>query len=363
MIATLQGQTTALAGQVAGILNAVATATPNVNINSMPTPDFTKAANASIQLTQVAIQQTQVSIQLTQLAIAQQALTPWATQVVGLSGGIYYTATPSVNVASQPTPNLTLVPSAAQGNAVSTSLASLDSKITRSDTGSVTVVTQPTPNLTLVPSSVQAAAISTSVGNASNHATTIDTNLQTILTAINGMATTLSALNTKTTAVNTGAVAGTVTLGTGVTVTSLPNVPQAQAAFTMIPTPVGQATPVPPMASGSGQQFCWPWVGRDNFTSYSAAVSGTTPVTIGTPAANMFFDLFPSSVNNTSSTAVAFTIKKGTTTLWSDTVAANGTNYIPLLTCGGTAAQPYIFTLGSAVTQVNWNGQYAQNYR
>jgi hypothetical protein len=54
MIATLQAQTTSIAGKVEGILNAVATATPNVNIISMPgvafavTPDINVHGNISI---------------------------------------------------------------------------------------------------------------------------------------------------------------------------------------------------------------------------------------------------------------------------------------------------------------------------
>lgn len=139
--------------------------------------------------------------------------------------------------------------------------------------------------------------------------------------------------------------------------------PQALAAITMLPTPVSQGIPVPEQASGSGQLFIWPNGPRDNMTAFSISVSITTPVTIATAATSMFLDIGPSVVHNTSSTSVAFTIKKGTTLLWSDISDAGTYTFIPPLYCGGTAAQPYIFALGAAVTQVFWNGSYISNGR
>ena len=139
--------------------------------------------------------------------------------------------------------------------------------------------------------------------------------------------------------------------------------PQALAAITVLPTPVGQGTPVPGLASGSGQLFIWPNGPRDNVSPFSASASLTTPVTIATAGTSMFLDIGPSVVHNTSSTSVAFTIKKGTTVLWSDISDAGTYTFIPSLYCGGTAAQSYIFTLGAAVTQVFWNGSYISNGR
>ena len=300
---TANGHLSAIRTQVADVLNArvAPTVTPQVQAYLMneATPDYTKQANASLQLTQI--------------AQSNLALTPWATQIVGVPALVQ--ATPTVFVrAALVTDGVGLATSAKQ------------------DT------------------------VATPVFNASNRATTMDTNIQAMATAV-------AAFNAKAVTMNTAAVAGTVNIGNSVTVASLPNVPQAQAAFTMMPTPVGQSTPVPPASSGSGQPYNYPWGPRDTIGQNSIAVSLTTPVTIGTAAANMFFDLQPSVVHNTSSTSVAFTIKKGTKTLWSDSIAGGDYAYIPTLTGGGTAAQPYIFTLGAAVTSVYWNGQYVQNYR
>jgi hypothetical protein len=135
------------------------------------------------------------------------------------------------------------------------------------------------------------------------------------------------------------------------------------ACPTVLPTPSTQGSSVPVALSGSGQLYNWPNGPRDNVSPFSASVSLTTPVTIATAGTSMFLDIGPSVVHNTSSTSVAFTIKKGTTVLWSDISDAGTYTFIPSLYCGGTAAQSYIFTLGAAVTQVFWNGSYISNGR
>jgi hypothetical protein len=135
------------------------------------------------------------------------------------------------------------------------------------------------------------------------------------------------------------------------------------ACPTVLPTPSTQGSTIPIALSGSGQQYAWPNGPRDNVSAFSVSTSVTTPVTIATAGTSMFLDIGPSVVHNTSSTSVAFTVKKGTTILWSDISDAGTYTFIPALYCGGTAAQSYIFTLGAAVTQVFWNGSYISNGR
>ena len=188
MIATLQAQNTYLAEQVSGILNAVATATPNVNIISMPgvvftvtpdinvhgnisintqiptptgsatptptstgiivsnqpTPDMTKLSNAPAQLTALALQQTQVAIQLTQQAISNLALTPW------VNGGAW-TPTPTFTFTptGSATPTSTNTPDAAKASLQQTALILQQTQVAIQLTQGV-AVSAATPDITKV---------------------------------------------------------------------------------------------------------------------------------------------------------------------------------------------------------------------
>lgn len=139
--------------------------------------------------------------------------------------------------------------------------------------------------------------------------------------------------------------------------------PQAIAAATMLPTPVGQGTPVVPASSGSGQQFCWPSGPRDQHGNFSVAVSLTTPVTVGTAPSGQFWDIGPSVLHNTATSSVSFSIYAGSSILWSNILDAGSYLYLPPLIHGGTGGQPYYLSIALPVTHVSWNGSYQVNGR
>lgn len=153
MLATAQAQNTIIMGQLQVLINAVATMTPVVNVSNQntPIPQFTQIPNATPNATILA----NASYQLTQIAIAQSALTPWVNQGVSFTGGVWYTTTPNVNVQvltlAQPTPT-------AQANVY----------LKGDSVGLSTSANQ--------------VSMMTPVQNTSNHATTIDTTVSAIAT-------------------------------------------------------------------------------------------------------------------------------------------------------------------------------------